>query len=326
MRTSLLAAALLTGISGCGGGGDGGSPPAATPPPTEAPYGLTAKPGLKGLGFPSIGVATGDVRFVKAFPNLSFTSPLWFGQAPGNGTRAYVVEQGGLIWVFDFNGAVATKTVFLDLTDRTRANGEQGLLGLRPVAQVELDRIVYAYSSKNAGPNVDVGNHTLARFTASADGLTADRASGVVLLNEPDPYQNHNGGSLLFGPDGMLYVADRMKNRVQAFERVPGGARFLREVVVGPGTGLWGAAFDIAFSPCGNFMYVSDGSNNRVWIVAMDSFEVLGWTGSYCDAEGSVNAPAAMNLIHRFAMDPSGNLLLVMPAKGLRVLKFEGIW
>ena len=207
MRTSLLAAALLTGISGCGGGGDGGSPPAATPPPTEAPYGLTAKPGLKGLGFPSIGVATGDVRFVKAFPNLSFTSPLWFGQAPGNGTRAYVVEQGGLIWVFDFNGAVATKTVFLDLTDRTRANGEQGLLGFAFHPDFARNRIVYAYYSKNAGPNVDVGNHTLARFTASADGLTADRASGVVLLNEPDPYQNHNGGSLLFGPDGMLYLA-----------------------------------------------------------------------------------------------------------------------
>lgn len=128
------------------------------------------------------------------------------------------------------------------------------------------------------------------------------------------------------GPDGMLYVADRIKNRVQAFERVPGGARFLREVQIAPGTGIWGSAFDIAFSLCGAFMYVSDGSNNRVWIVAMDTFEVLGWTGSYCEAEGSGNLPAAYGLIHRFTRDPKGNLVLVYPSKGLRVLKYEGVW
>ena len=128
------------------------------------------------------------------------------------------------------------------------------------------------------------------------------------------------------GPDGMLYVADRIKNRVQAFERIPGGARFLREVMIAPGTQLYGAAFDLAFSPCGQFMYVSDGSNNRVWIVAMDSFEVLGWTGSYCDAEGSGNLPALVQLIHRFTLDPHGNIVLVRPMAGLQLLRFEGVW
>lgn len=128
------------------------------------------------------------------------------------------------------------------------------------------------------------------------------------------------------GPDGMIYVADRMKNRVQAFERVPGGARFLREVVIAPGTQLFGAAFDIGFSPDGAFMYVADGSNNRVWIVAMDSFRVLGWTGSYCDAEGDGNQPAFTQLIHRMVVDSRGNIILVRPALGLQLLKFEGIW
>lgn len=127
------------------------------------------------------------------------------------------------------------------------------------------------------------------------------------------------------GPDGMLYVADRMKNRVQAFERIPGGARFLREVLIAPGTTIFGSAFDIAFSPCERFMYVCDGSNNRVWIVAMDSFAVLGWTGSYCDAEGEGNQPAFVQLIHRFALDPEGNIVLVRPQAGLQLLRFVGV-
>jgi DNA-binding beta-propeller fold protein YncE len=128
------------------------------------------------------------------------------------------------------------------------------------------------------------------------------------------------------GPDGMLYVADRIKNRVQGFERVPGGARFVREASIAPGTQLYGAAFDLAFSACGRFMYVSDGSNNRIWIVDMESFEVLGWTGSYCEAEGSGNQPALTHLIHRFTLDPSGNIILVRPALGLQLLRFEGVW
>lgn len=188
----------------CGGGGSAGTP---TPADPGQPFGLKNKPALTGLRFPATGVVAGDVRFVKAFPNLSFEAPLWFGQAPGDGSHAYVAEQGGRIWVFDFTTAVTTKSLFLDLTDRTRANGEQGLLGVAFPPDFSSNRVVYAYYSKNANPSTDTGNATLARFVASADGLTADRASGSVLLNEPDPYNNHNGGSLLFGPDGMLYLA-----------------------------------------------------------------------------------------------------------------------
>jgi glucose/arabinose dehydrogenase len=147
------------------------------------------------------------VRFVKAFPNLSFSAPLWFGQAPGDSRHAYVAEQGGRVWVFDFAAEVATKTLFLDLTDRTRANGEQGLLGFAFHPDFARNRLVYAYYSKNRNPDTDTGNHTLARFSASADGLTADRGSATVLLDEPDTFNNHNGGALLFGPDGMLYLA-----------------------------------------------------------------------------------------------------------------------
>lgn len=211
MHTSVNAVvvATLLALTACSGGDGAATPPTPPPvtPPTTPAFGLKTKPALTGLRFPASGVAAGELRIAKAFPNLTFEAPLWFGQAPGNTQLAYVAEQGGRVWVFNFNAGVTTKSLFLDLTDRTRANGEQGLLGLAFPPDFASNRVVYAYYSKNANPDLDVGNHTLARFTASADGLTANAASGVVLLNEPDPFQNHNGGSLLFGPDAMLYLA-----------------------------------------------------------------------------------------------------------------------
>lgn len=127
------------------------------------------------------------------------------------------------------------------------------------------------------------------------------------------------------GPDGRIYVADRIKNRVQEFELVPGGARFLREVVIAPGTMLFGSAFDIAFAPGGGYMYVADGSNRRIWIVELASFAVLGWVAGMEDPEGDINLPAHYGLIHRFSVDASGNLLLACVARGVKRLNFKGI-
>ena len=127
------------------------------------------------------------------------------------------------------------------------------------------------------------------------------------------------------GPDGRIYVADRIKNRVQEFELVPGGARFLREVMIAPGTTLFGSAFDIAFAPDGGFMYVADGSNRRIWIVELASFEVMGWAAGLEDVEGDINLPAHYGLIHRFSADSAGNLLLACVARGVKRLIYEGI-
>jgi len=127
------------------------------------------------------------------------------------------------------------------------------------------------------------------------------------------------------GPDGLLYVADRSKNRVQAFEVSADAVRFVREVVIAPGTMGFGSAFDLVFSTCGRFMYVADGMNNRVWIVGIAGFQVLGWTGSYCDFEGSGNFPAFYGLIHRIAIDRDGNLLLSRTLKGVHRLRLKFI-
>lgn len=127
------------------------------------------------------------------------------------------------------------------------------------------------------------------------------------------------------GPGGKLYVCDRIKNRVQEFERVPGGAKFLREVYVAPGTQHFGSTFDLAFPEGDKYMYVSDGTNIRIWVVDLDSFEVVGWSTATDVTEGEDNVSRPFSLVHRFRMEPSGDLLLCSVSRGLQRMKYLGI-
>jgi hypothetical protein len=129
------------------------------------------------------------------------------------------------------------------------------------------------------------------------------------------------------GPQGNLYVADRTKGRVQEFERVPGGARFLREVYIAKATRAVHAAsvWDIGFAPDGAFMYVADGFNFRVWSVSLESFEVLGSTTVHTEYENERNRTLQFELVHRFFVEPSGDILLACVDRGLKRLKFEGV-
>jgi DNA-binding beta-propeller fold protein YncE len=128
------------------------------------------------------------------------------------------------------------------------------------------------------------------------------------------------------GPDGRIYVCDRIKNRVQEFELIPGGARFLREVTVAPGTQAYGAAFDLGFAPGGKYIYIADGSNSRIWVVDLDSFAVLGWSSTDSAPEGDNNAPRDIGTSpHRFKVEPSGDLLLACTGKGIQRMKYLGV-
>ena len=129
------------------------------------------------------------------------------------------------------------------------------------------------------------------------------------------------------GPSGHLYVADRTGCKIREFELIPGGARCTRTVDVGPGTKVrtTGSCWDIGFSNDGDFMYVADGSNFRVWIVAMDSFEVLGSTSIHDEHENEVNQPIHFSLLHRFTVETNGDLLLAMVNAGVKRLKYLGV-
>ena len=118
-----------------------------------------------------------------------------FTHAPGEARTFYVVEQAGR--VIRVRGG--RRTVFLDIRDRVAYGGEQGLLGLAFDPSYARNRLFYvAYTS-------DTGRNTVARFRSN--GARAVSSSRKLLLAVPDPYGNHNGGHLAFGPDGLLYTS-----------------------------------------------------------------------------------------------------------------------
>ena len=111
--------------------------------------------------------------------------------------RLFVVEQGGVIRLVTPEGVADAP--FLDISDRVSAGGERGLLGLAFPDDHAASGRFYVYYTDRQGDTV------VSRFTASGD--TADPGSEQPLLRQEQPYSNHNGGQLAFGPDGYLYVA-----------------------------------------------------------------------------------------------------------------------
>jgi glucose/arabinose dehydrogenase len=154
----------------------------------------------------ALAIMTGDAlaqEFVDAFPHLSFSQAL-FLTGPGDGSdRLFVLEQTGGIRVFQNDPATASSTLFLDLSGRiSSSSGEQGLLGLAFHPDYAQNGFFYVdYTAPNPLRTV------VARYTVSSNDPTlADPASEFTIIEIPQPYTNHNGGMLAFGPDGYLYI------------------------------------------------------------------------------------------------------------------------
>ncbi len=146
----------------------------------------------------------GPVEPEVAFPRLRFERPVDL-QDPGDGSgRLFVVEQAGTIRVFENRPETAEVPVFLDIRSRIDDRGnEQGLLGLAFHPDFRSNGYFYVNYTA-AGPDRTV----IARYRADPlDPDRADPASARVLLEFAQPYANHNGGQLAFGPDGCLYIA-----------------------------------------------------------------------------------------------------------------------
>jgi glucose/arabinose dehydrogenase len=138
---------------------------------------------------------------VAVFPQINFDQMLGLQPIPGDGAFAAVVSKDGVIRRASLSDDAAPVTVFLDISGRLIQNPgqEEGLLGLAFAPDYASSGKFYVYYSAG-GPRRAV----LSRFIAQGDH--ADPASEHVLLQIDEPYPNHNGGSLAFGPDGMLYV------------------------------------------------------------------------------------------------------------------------
>ena len=199
LRPLLLSAALI-GCGGGGGSGGGGTPGGNSPPPAD-PFGLTVRPAVASLNLPDQSIGLGAFDLVARFPNLAFSSALFLAGVPGE-NRIAVVQQSGQVLVFTNDPTVNTSTTVLDLSGRVLFAGEQGLLGWAFDPNFVLNRFVYVHYSM-ASPLRSV----IARFTWDAGLDQVDLASEKLLLEVAQPFSNHNGGMLAFGPDEFLYIA-----------------------------------------------------------------------------------------------------------------------
>ncbi len=118
--------------------------------------------------------------------------------APSGDPRVFIVEKGGTIRIVK-DGALLP-TAYLDLGGLVSTGGEQGLLGLAFHPQYATNgRFVVHYTDL-------AGDTRVVHYRVSIDPDVADGTSGLLILSEDQPFPNHNGGQVLFGPDGYLYV------------------------------------------------------------------------------------------------------------------------
>lgn len=195
----LLALALWI-PEGCRCGSDPhGAGPAPAPPP-EAPITTAAPDRVPGFAFPLEPASPTALQAVPAFEALRFDRPLFLTHAPGDPEHLYLVEQGGRVHRFANRPDVPSTEVFLDLGDRVRQrHNEEGLLGLAFDPGYADNGLVYAYYSAS-----DPRRTQLSAFVAR--GGRVDPGSERPLLSIEQPYGNHNGGFLAFGPDAHLYL------------------------------------------------------------------------------------------------------------------------
>lgn len=190
---SVLVAALL--LAGCASPSPSAAP---SPTPTAAPTPAESKtPNPTPTATPIVG---GPDRLTLELVTSGLSAPVGIVNAGDGSGRLFVHERDGRIRVIVANGTLQAAP-FVDLSDRIEAGGERGLLGVAFHPDFATNRRLFVHYS-----HIGDGATVVSELTASADGSSADPASERVLLTIPQPYANHNGGQLAFGPDGYLYI------------------------------------------------------------------------------------------------------------------------
>lgn len=149
---------------------------------------------------PSVGV-----RLAREHASQTFRAPVFAAQAPGRDDW-YVVEKEGT--VARVRDGLATRDTFADLRGRVNAGpNEAGLLGMAFHPRFAQNGLVFfSYTRASAASPANLRS-VIARAKSQDGGLTIDPATVTEIFGVEQPYANHNGGALAFGPDGMLYLA-----------------------------------------------------------------------------------------------------------------------
>lgn len=172
-------------------------PTPPTPPTSNADGSASPLPPPE----PPAAPPTGIIRFERV-STAELSSPIELVVHDG---KRYVVEQGGAVRILSADGA--THSTAIDLAGSIVSGGEAGLLGLAFHPQFAKNGYVFLYFTEAyASPKAGFAfKSVLARFHSSDAGLTFEPASKKIILEVDQPYANHNGATIAFGPDGYLY-------------------------------------------------------------------------------------------------------------------------
>jgi glucose/arabinose dehydrogenase len=136
-----------------------------------------------------------QIEFTKISTRSSIVD---IANAGDDSERLFLVQQSGRIYIVHDGGEM--ETTFLDIQDRVKFGGEQGLLSMAFSPDYKTSGYFYVWYTDSVGDTV------LSRFKVSDDPDIADAQSEQIVLTVDQPFSNHNGGRLQFGPDGMLYL------------------------------------------------------------------------------------------------------------------------
>ena len=178
-RRTIIAAVLS--LTSAAFAADGGAPAAAKPMP--------------------------KLKLTRIAPDIALRRPVQAVFAPGDDKRMFVLEQPGRILVIDPEARDAKEaTVFMDIHQQVNSSGnEEGLLSLAFHPDFARNGTFFCFytARDGAGKRTDV----LSKWSVDKETGKADPKSEQVILAVADPYSNHNGGTVLFGKDGMLYLS-----------------------------------------------------------------------------------------------------------------------
>jgi glucose/arabinose dehydrogenase len=154
------------------------------------------------IGFYGGGFA--QIQLQGAFPNLVFTNPIDLEYANDGTDRLFVVEQNGIIKLFQNSSSASSVKVFLDITDRVSTESdEMGLLGLAFHPDYKNNGYFYVNYTILSPSRMT----RISRFKVSdTNPDSADKNSELILIAQDQPFSNHKGGRTTFGPDGYLYL------------------------------------------------------------------------------------------------------------------------
>ncbi|MCC7085941.1 MAG: PQQ-dependent sugar dehydrogenase [Pirellulales bacterium] len=153
----------------------------------------------------SISSDPAPVKIERAFPNLTFERPIFLTYPPDGTNRIAVVSQYGKLFLFANDQRVEQPALLLDIVERVEykdRENEEGLLGLAFHPRFKQNGELFVYYTAKGGLK-----SVISRFRLSKDNpQIVDPQSEEILLEIKQPFWNHNGGTIVFGPDGYLYI------------------------------------------------------------------------------------------------------------------------